>query len=728
MELPNLSSNQLGPMQRRPSISSLSSTSENASSAYGSTTPQLSHQRINQARSQPLQAQIHGQAQSGQSGHHVGQSGGGSQQGAGLQPSWLNNNINSHTLSSMNNVAPWVEQQAQHAKESASDDAVANSAAAASASGQTSAGGPSSATQAVSSPSSNVIDTSNRDDDSDSDDELIPTAIVIKNIPFAIKKEQLLDVMTKLNLPLPYAFNYHFDNGVFRGLAFANFTLTNETSQVVNLLNGREIGGRKLRVEYKKMLPLQERERIEREKREKRGQLEEQHRSTSNASLASLMSTASTTAATKNLSVNGTGTLQQQTERLFLMYPSPNTPSPPPAEINFNDPEILELYTQLVIYRDDISKSVFELAFLNGLTINQRKILSILSQYLNLLEFYDNGTIVIRRKPGQIPITRANLAIPPQHTLHLQQPSSGGQSQQHQQQGQQQGQVIPPSHSSSMMNLNQFNLGIPPIATATSNSSGASSSVAPELLRSHSQSAIPLSIPPPNRPVQSSTPIQQQFPQYGQGNNGSRYQGAANGQYGWQHHSPQPQHSNMHVHQPPLVPQNAGQQGGQQGSNSSVPAPQASTPTSAAALLRSSNNRSFVDVRSTPPFSAESPTPQHHHYFNPSGSGAGIQLSQPGTPLPGNGDINSRFAPFGQHTQLTGSFSSLHHHAQQQQQQQGSQPQGLQSQQDEYDGVHQKLSGLKLNQNYDSNGATGNNSSSSSTAGGNGPANGIWGK
>lgn len=111
--------------------------------------------------------------------------------------------------------------------------------------------------------------------------------------------------MTKLSLPLPYAFNYHFDNGVFRGLAFANFTSTDETSLVVNQLNGREIGGRKLRVEYKKMLPAQERERIEREKREKRGQLEEQHRSTSNASLASLLSQASTTAATKTLALLG---------------------------------------------------------------------------------------------------------------------------------------------------------------------------------------------------------------------------------------------------------------------------------------------------------------------------------------------------------------------------------------------------------------------------------------
>lgn len=113
---------------------------------------------------------------------------------------------------------------------------------------------------------------------SDMDEELIPTAIVIKNIPFAVKKEQLIGLMTEMRLPLPYAFNYHFDNGVFRGLAFANFTTSEETAVVIEAMNHFELQGRKLRVEYKKMLPLAERERIEREKRERRGQLEEQHR------------------------------------------------------------------------------------------------------------------------------------------------------------------------------------------------------------------------------------------------------------------------------------------------------------------------------------------------------------------------------------------------------------------------------------------------------------------
>lgn len=112
----------------------------------------------------------------------------------------------------------------------------------------------------------------------DNEEDLIPTAIVIKNIPFAVKKEQLVQVMTDMCLPLPYAFNYHFDNGVFRGLAFANFTTAEETAAVIQSMNHLELHGRKLRVEYKKMLPQAERDRIEREKRERRGQLEEQHR------------------------------------------------------------------------------------------------------------------------------------------------------------------------------------------------------------------------------------------------------------------------------------------------------------------------------------------------------------------------------------------------------------------------------------------------------------------
>ncbi|KDN40268.1 hypothetical protein K437DRAFT_191550 [Tilletiaria anomala UBC 951] len=104
------------------------------------------------------------------------------------------------------------------------------------------------------------------------DDEVIPTAIVIKNIPFSIKREQLLALIEELAIPVPYAFNYHYDQGVFRGLAFANFRSAEEADGVVAALNGFDVSGRKLKVEYKKVLQAGEKERIEKEKAIKRMQ------------------------------------------------------------------------------------------------------------------------------------------------------------------------------------------------------------------------------------------------------------------------------------------------------------------------------------------------------------------------------------------------------------------------------------------------------------------------
>ncbi|KAJ5621082.1 hypothetical protein N7510_005066 [Penicillium lagena] len=173
---------------------------------------------------------------------------------------------------------------------------------------------------------------------SEGDDELIPTAIVIKNIPFAVKKEQLVQLMTELNLPLPYAFNYHFDNGVFRGLAFANFTSAEETATVIEVLNHFELQGRKLRVEYKKMLPLQERERIEREKRERRGQLEEQHRPMPSSQLqtqSSMSSLASHIPATS---------------------PSPVSQRGQKLDVDLNDSATLSYYSQLLLFKEDTSR------------------------------------------------------------------------------------------------------------------------------------------------------------------------------------------------------------------------------------------------------------------------------------------------------------------------------------------------------------------------------------
>ncbi|KAJ1835768.1 Peptidyl-prolyl cis-trans isomerase pin4 [Coemansia sp. RSA 2711] len=86
-------------------------------------------------------------------------------------------------------------------------------------------------------------------------DDAIPNAIVVKNINFVIKREELLQTIADRGLPLPYAFNYHFDGAMFRGLAFGNFRTPEEAARVIVGLNGLMLLGRPLKVEYKKALP-----------------------------------------------------------------------------------------------------------------------------------------------------------------------------------------------------------------------------------------------------------------------------------------------------------------------------------------------------------------------------------------------------------------------------------------------------------------------------------------
>jgi hypothetical protein len=219
------------------------------------------------------------------------------------------------------------------------------------------------------------------------DDELIPTAIVIKNIPFAVKKEQLVQLMTELNLPLPYAFNYHFDNGVFRGLAFANFTSAEETATVIEVLNHFELQGRKLRVEYKKMLPLQERERIEREKRERRGQLEEQHRPMGGPQLhtqSSMSSLASHIPATSPSPVSQRGQKLGGLHtrlRLLKMRPVANE-NFLCSDVDLNDTQTLQYYSQLLLFKEDTVRD--SVIFPHNLTPSQRRTVHTLAHNMGL--------------------------------------------------------------------------------------------------------------------------------------------------------------------------------------------------------------------------------------------------------------------------------------------------------------------------------------------------------
>ena len=204
--------------------------------------------------------------------------------------------------------------------------------------------------------------------------DLIPTAIVIKNIPFNVRKEMLTGIMSEMGLPQPYAFNYHFDNGIFRGLAFANFQNPGDTQTVIEQLNGYEVQGRKLRVEYKKMLPEHERERIEREKREKRGQLEEQHQPIPLHTQTSMHSlSAAHTARSRNSPLRKSSTRQ--------LAPASSNP-PVTGDVDLNNPDTLSFYTELTLFRSDPNREI--IVFPSTITPQQRRTVHILAHNMGL--------------------------------------------------------------------------------------------------------------------------------------------------------------------------------------------------------------------------------------------------------------------------------------------------------------------------------------------------------
>ncbi|GAP88659.1 putative r3h domain-containing protein [Rosellinia necatrix] len=220
-------------------------------------------------------------------------------------------------------------------------------------------------------------------------EQLIPTAIVIKNIQFQCRKEILQGLMVSMNLPQPYAFNYHFDKGVFRGLAFANFSTAEDTAIVIQKMNGLEVMGRKLRVEYKKMLPQDERDRIDREKREKRGQLEEQHR----APLP----------------------MHQQSALQALGVSVKQQPSNSPLrDVDLNDPATLEFYTQLTIFKNDPTREVF--IFSPDIAPEQRRQIHILAHNMGLehrsVGEADRRQIQIMKRPENSPPVHTQSQLP----------------------------------------------------------------------------------------------------------------------------------------------------------------------------------------------------------------------------------------------------------------------------------------------------------------------------
>ncbi|CAG8598131.1 11412_t:CDS:2 [Paraglomus brasilianum] len=222
--------------------------------------------------------------------------------------------------------------------------------------------------------------------------ETIPTAIVIKNIPFSIKRDALLAILNNLDIPRPYAFNYHFDNGVFRGLAFANYRTPEETDLVVSALNGYEVAGRKLRVEYKRVLPAAEREAKEREKAEK--------------AKAEKEKTDQDVREKDKVVKENINLKPEKMENGKLDKTLADRKSPEPTNLDLNDPETLKFYDQVIIFRDDKSRE--ELAFSKTLTPSQRRTVHLIAQKLGLYDYSegdgDEKVLRIVRKPASAAI------------------------------------------------------------------------------------------------------------------------------------------------------------------------------------------------------------------------------------------------------------------------------------------------------------------------------------
>ncbi|KAH9483830.1 RNA-binding post-transcriptional regulator cip2 [Psilocybe cubensis] len=252
------------------------------------------------------------------------------------------------------------------------------------------------------------------------DDDVIPTAIVIKNIPFNVKRETLLDIIASLSIPTPYAFNYHLDQqGSFRGLAFANFRQAADADAVVVALNGFDVQGRKLRVEYKKVLQAGEKERIEREKairRMRSMQIEKEQNNVNSiyedygTPLASSTLSSGFGAPQRSFSTSGAYQPQQQqySPPGISAMPTPTYPMPlasapaapshpaPSAtpsvseksassELDLNDPSTLEIYSRILLFKDDRMRD--ELAFSRTLSPKQRRVVHLIAQKLGVYHY-----------------------------------------------------------------------------------------------------------------------------------------------------------------------------------------------------------------------------------------------------------------------------------------------------------------------------------------------------
>jgi hypothetical protein len=203
-------------------------------------------------------------------------------------------------------------------------------------------------------------------------------------------------------------------------LAFANFRQAADADAVVAALNGFDVQGRKLRVEYKKVLQAGEKERIEREKairRMRSMQLEKEQ-----TAPPPLPQPASSSSQPQLVPYDEFGPVLPSyvsPTRAFSASPfhhhqpySPPNLGPIPAnqpyvlvgsspplpptsssssekssssELDMNDPSTLEIYSRILLFKDDRMRD--ELAFSRTLTPKQRRIVHLIAQKLGVYHY-----------------------------------------------------------------------------------------------------------------------------------------------------------------------------------------------------------------------------------------------------------------------------------------------------------------------------------------------------
>lgn len=202
-------------------------------------------------------------------------------------------------------------------------------------------------------------------------------------------------------------------------MAFANFRQSVDADAVVAALNGFDVQGRKLRVEYKKVLQASEKERIEREKairRMRSMQIEKEQITPSYEDYGpSTMSSVGSVAFSPQRSFSS-GSYQQQQQQQQPQY-SPSNVSPMPSlqynhalasapaiptqppisatpstsdkssanELDLNDPATLEIYSRILLFKDDRMRD--ELAFSRTLSPKQRRTVHLLAQKLGVYHY-----------------------------------------------------------------------------------------------------------------------------------------------------------------------------------------------------------------------------------------------------------------------------------------------------------------------------------------------------